>query len=88
MNHSTLLYQLAIKQFSVGHQSDLRDIFNLPIPITYIYGQYDVKYKELSATLPLSKDAIHEIENSGHNCHAENSAAYITAIKTHLRRLT
>lgn len=86
--HPYTLYQAALRQFSVGHQSHLSSVFDLPIPISYLYGEYDLKYKQVAETLPIDKKSIYEISHSGHNCHSENQIEFISSIKTHLRRIS
>jgi 2-succinyl-6-hydroxy-2,4-cyclohexadiene-1-carboxylate synthase len=81
--HSITNYQLALTQFSSGHQPDLKEVFKLAIPISYLYGEKDQKYCTIASNLSSYNINCIKISNTGHNCHAENEEDYLKALKCH-----
>lgn len=68
---------------SLACQPDLRAVLQtLSVPVHYLYGEHDSKFKALATQVSRH---CHAIPAAGHNAHRENPAAVIAALARILR---
>ncbi|PJE80302.1 2-succinyl-6-hydroxy-2,4-cyclohexadiene-1-carboxylate synthase [invertebrate metagenome] len=74
--------------FSLARQEDYNQRFcTLTVPVHFICGEHDQKFKTIGQHLTLSDDLadLHVIPAAGHNCHREKPDQTATVIKQLLR---
>ena len=83
-NDPMALSRVMVNLGSAKMPSMWSDMSELDIPIHYIYGEMDIKYKKLVSRMKKHAKNMtpHKIKNSGHNSHFENPDEFCNVIKT------
>lgn len=75
----------AIKNLGTSVMPSLWDrLSQLDVPIHFLYGEHDKKYKSIAAGIQErgKNVSLYKIKNGGHNTHFENPAEFCTVVKT------
>ena len=67
-------------------QSNWQTLENLTIPTLYIYGENDIKYKQIAHTLQNKSIQIQSITKAAHNTHTENTKQFIETVHLFLQK--
>ncbi len=74
----------SIKQLGAGSMPSLwSKLPQLDLPVHYIYGDLDKKYKSIAQGIQTQGKnvSLYEIKNSGHNTHFENPREFCTVVR-------
>ncbi len=78
------LLSRAMRSWSLARQADLRSaIHECPVPLTFVNGGLDTKFRELVAQLAMTRSQSHiVIPNAGHRVPWDQPSAFVASLRT------